>query len=168
MDGDGAVIGDCPVNDEYELVVVTPGSDDWMAFHHVQRTALFRQSPAEYEPTFHDAYYFRPARRCQLLLKWNRLALGVTTLDEFQDSRAATRSVAVAEEFQGKGHGRTLLLLTQEFAKRRGIETLCVNAGADAVGFYRSLGFVEETWDATEFDGIESPQTMVQMTRCLV
>lgn len=149
--------------DRYELVKVDLGSEDWVRFHHIQRTALFRQEISDYEGDFHDKNFRRPANRSWLLLKWQGEAVGITTLDHFDDATAATRAVAIAEEFQGKGHGRALGLLTQEFAKSQGVKSLCVNAGDHAVDFYRRLGFEKETWDLNEYEGVTKPEKMIQM-----
>lgn len=150
-------------SDEYQLVTVEPNSDDWKEFHRVRRTALFQQSVSEYTPHYHDALYHRSAQRHQLLLKWKGVAVGVTTLDRFPDGTAATRAVAIADEFQGQGHGRALGILTQEFAKLQGTTSLCVNAGAHTVGFYASLGFERKMWDRNEYDEGTSPETVIQM-----
>lgn len=147
----------------YQIVKVEPGSEDWVKFHEIQRTALFHQAVEEYNPQYNDACFHRPAKRSLLLLKWQGEAVGITTLDQFSDASAATRAVAIGEEFQGAGHGRALGLLTQEFAKALGVKTLCVNAGDHAVDFYRKLGFEKEIWDENEYDGVINPGTMIQM-----
>lgn len=148
--------------------MVVSGGDDWSAFHEIQRTALFNQAAADYDAQYHDRVFHRPAERFKLLLKCNDKATGITTLDVFPDGKAATRAVAIAEKMQGKGHGNALGKLVQQFARERGAQLLCVNAGDHAVGYYRSLGFVVETWDPNEYDGISDPDTMIQMTCRLV
>lgn len=147
----------------YELVKVEPGTEDWVRFHEIQRTALFEQDAQEYDPYYHDTCFHKPAQRSLLLLKWKGASVGITTLDHFADNSAATRSVAIATEFQGNGHGLALGKLTQEFAKTKGVDTLCVNAGDHAVGFYRRLGFEKEMWNPKEYEGITEPETMIQM-----
>ncbi len=147
----------------YELVIVEPASEDWQAFHDIQRVTLFEQDPSEYDAHYHDHLFHRPASRTQLLLKFNGQAIGVTTLDVFPDRTAATRSVAITHEKQHMGHGAALGKLTQEFARGLGCSALCVNAGAHVTDFYRSLGFTPEIWDIKEYDGIGSPETMIQM-----
>lgn len=148
---------------EYEIVKVEPGSQDWANFHEIQRTALFEQDVNEYDPHYHDACFQKPAQRSLLLLKWKGASVGVTTLDHFSDNSAATRGVAIATEFQGKGHGMALGKLTQEFARAEGVDTLCVNAGDHAVGYYQRLGFEKEIWNAKEYEGVSEPEKMIQM-----
>ncbi|MEJ0003797.1 MAG: GNAT family N-acetyltransferase [Pararobbsia sp.] len=148
--------------------MIVDKGDDWSAFHDIQRTALFNQAADDYRPEFHDHNFHRPAERFKLLLKWNGKAMGITTLDVFADGKAATRAVAIAETMQGQGHGRALGELVQQFARTHGTKVLCVNSGSDAVGFYRSLGFVTEIWDPREYDGITEPESMIQMTRQLL
>lgn len=123
---------------------------------------MFEQTVAEYKAEFHDTNFRRPAERTQLLLKLNGEAIGVLTLDCFQEKSAATRCVAIREDHQGRGHGRVMASLTRAFAKSSGCTTLCVNAGPDAEGFYRTLGFERQVWDEHEFEGIPNP-TMIQM-----
>lgn len=148
--------------------MIVDEGDDWSAFHEIQRTALFNQAAADYDASFHDRYFHRPAERFKLLLKCNGEATGITTLDVFSDGTAATRSVAIAETMRGQGHGCALGKLVQQFARAHGTEVLCVNSGADTIGFYRSLGFVREMWDPHEYDGVTEPETMIQMTCRLV
>ena len=124
---------------------------------------LFEQDLSSYDAHYHDCVYHRPAQRTQLLLKFRGEAIGITTLDQFPDKTAATRGVAITDSKQQMGHGAVLGKLTQEFAKSLGCKTLCVNAGTHTTGFYGSLGFTPEIWDIKEYEGIGSPETMVQM-----
>lgn len=93
-----------------------------------------------------------PAARANLLLKFNGHAVGLLSLDNFGDGRAAIRAVAVVTDEQGMRHGKQLVALTAEVAKSQGIETLCVNAGPGSADFYRKLKFSDHEWSAAEID----------------
>lgn len=155
------------MNKKYELKTIFNKGEEWHAFHEIQRVELFKQEVSEYTPEFHDNYFCKPAERSQLLLKFQGKSVGVTTLDIFDDMSAATRVVAIDNKFQGAGHGKVLGEMVREFARKKGVEMLCVNADPDKVGYYQSLGFEKENWDMSEFDDIPNPKA-IQMTCSLV
>lgn len=53
------------------------------------------------------------------------------------------RRVAIREDLQRKGHGRTLLSLAEQFAGAQGCTQACSNVGPGAVEFYRKVGYRE-------------------------
>ena len=135
-------------------------------FHHIQRVSLFEQSESEYEPEFHDQYFSKPAQRFQLLLEFSDIPIGITTLDVIKDDRAITRGVSISKEFQGKGHGKALGKLVQEFAQSLGIKRLHVNADKNKIQYYESLGFKKDEWEKEDLNGIDA-SNIVQMTYIL-
>ena len=71
--------------------------------------------------------------------------------------------VAVTKDEQGKGHGKRLYGLMEEYASKRGAKKLQVNAVPEAVGYYIKMGFSEEIWNADELQGTAKDCT--QMTK---
>lgn len=51
------------------------------------------------------------------------------------------RQVAVADEAQGKGIGKALVLYAEEFAKQHGYEQMILHARANAIPFYLKLDY---------------------------
>lgn len=154
--------------DEYSLCVVEKNTDDWLEFHRIRRTALFRQSEADYDVAFQDAFMPAPAARANLLLKFNGKAVGLLSLDDFGDGKAAIRAVTVDTTSKSVGHGRQLVERTAELARAQGVRQLCVNASPASSGFYRKLHFKEETWSKREFDECTNDgNTIQQLTRLL-
>ncbi len=147
----------------YELAVVTR-AEDWDVYHSIRRVELFeaRGRFGVYDPDHVDE---RAPNHFPLLLRWNGRGIATTRLDIREAGLAIVRLVAVTKAEQRKGHGRALAARTEGFARDRGVSRLLVNAAADAVGFYERIGFVPESWDATELVGWNA--TSVQMAKTL-
>jgi N-acetylglutamate synthase-like GNAT family acetyltransferase len=126
----------------HELVTPTTASE-WAAYHAIRRQVLFaargqvgvydENHPDETAPNNHPK-----------ILAYHGEAVGVVRVDI--DGKVATlRRVAIRADVQGRGHGRVLLQLAQQFAERAGCTRLASFVALDAVGFYQGFGFsVEE------------------------
>ena len=124
---------------EHELV--TPkGSDQWKAYHDIRRRELFeaRGQIGVYDENHPDDR--RAANHAKLLL-FRGEPVGVVRID-IDGAVAILRRVAIRSDVQGRGHGRVLLSLAQRFAIDHSCSTLASFVAPDAVGFYRSCGFV--------------------------
>lgn len=117
---------------------------------------MFLQDDDEYDREAVDGYFPQPAERTNLLLSFNGLAVGIATLDDLGNGKAAMRSVAVRKEFQGKGHGRELLKAVEAFAKSCGVSELCVNTDPQKTRYYMACGFSENVWSQQEMDFMKS------------
>ncbi|WP_052715780.1 GNAT family N-acetyltransferase [Devosia chinhatensis] len=147
----------------YALVEVSkPG--DWTDFHAIRRVELFESKGriGVYNDRHPDDYadFAHP-----FLLKLDERALGTTRLDLFGDGRAAVRLVAITASEQGRGHGRVMEHLVSVRAREFGVETLLVNAAAEAVGFYEKTGWQPFDWDPTELVSIAA--SCIQMRKLL-
>ena len=184
---------------DYKLVHASDEAPEaCRARHKICRTALFEQSPEDYDALRVDHDFFQAAERTPLLLYAGNEPVATTLLDDFGDRRAAARSplllypgnepvtttlindfggrraairaVAVSIDHQGAGHGRALIRAVEDFARSRGVEQLCVNAGPDKTGFYARQGFTRQIWDIAEIadclNGIATPMP-VQMIKTL-
>jgi N-acetylglutamate synthase-like GNAT family acetyltransferase len=150
----------------YALSPVAADTPAWNDYHEIARTSLFKSDRNEYYDALKmlDSYY---AKMTPLLLSFNGEAIGTVALDRLADGKAALRMVAVEQAHQGQGHGRVLLgsLLT-EFARSQGITQLCVNADANAIGYYSSLGFTPGTWSGQENENLrKNNANAIQMVR---
>jgi GNAT superfamily N-acetyltransferase len=132
----------------YELVVVTDPSD-WARYHEIRKAELFdrRGRGHEYDP-------HRPGEternHFPLLLIYEGRGIATARLDVVGNGDAIVRRVAVTRDEQRKGHGRVLDEMVGQFARRHGASRLLVNAAAEAVGYYRRIGYAPEAWSATE------------------
>lgn len=137
--------------------------EDWRHLHRIRRTVLF--SPGRHSVSYDENH---PDDRAQgnvpYLLLLDSHPIGVVRLD-FRGTVAIVRLVAITTDEQGKGYGRKLDALVESEAKRRGVNTLHVNAAPDAVGYYQKTGWKHETWDSSELTGIAA--NCVQMTKHL-
>ncbi|MDE8762586.1 GNAT family N-acetyltransferase [Rhizobium sp. CBK13] len=68
-------------------------------------------------------------------------AIGAARLDLTGDREACVRTVAIKQDFQRKGYGRTLMARLEALALAHSVEKLIVNAARDAVGFYKAVGW---------------------------
>ena len=147
----------------YVLAEVTDPAD-WSDFHTIRRVELFEAKGrfGIYDDRHPDDYadFAHP-----YLLKQDGRALGTTRLDLFGAGRAAIRLVAIVAAEQGRGHGRVMERLVAERARRFGVDTLLVNAAAEAVGFYEKTGWHLYEWDPGELVNIAS--ACIQMRKLL-
>jgi N-acetylglutamate synthase-like GNAT family acetyltransferase len=136
----------------YELVAVD-SPDDWATYHRIRREELFeaRGRYGIYDSNRTDE---RLHNHFPLLLKYDGTAVATVRLDVHEGNIAVVRLVAVTRSEQSKGHGRILGKCIEEFARRKGVRKLVVNAAPDAVGYYQRLGFSRETWDGAELKGV--------------
>lgn len=123
--------------------------EEWDAYHRIRREELFeaRGRLGVYDATHPDEY---KAGNTPLLLKKNGLGVATTRLDKLDDITAAIRLVAVTKSMQGTGLGQLLIARTVLLARTIGVARIVVNAAPSASGFYKRVGFLEETWDPAE------------------
>ena len=110
---------------------------DWQAYHAIRRYVLFERRGQTYDDQHPDE--FLPGHHA-FLLKHAGAAIGVIRID-VDGTTAIFRRVAILEEKQRLGHGRTLLYLAESFALTRGCNLLYSFVAPDAVGFYQKCGF---------------------------
>jgi len=113
---------------------------EWRTMHDIRRAVLFapdRHAIAydEHHPDDRDA------------------PVGVVRLD-VRDDIGIVRLVAIVAEKQRHGLGRAMDAAVVAEARALGIETLRVNAAADAVGFYEKTGWRRANWNPAELTGI--------------
>ena len=135
----------------YALVPVATGGQ-WSAFHAIRRTVLFdgRQF-GPYDPDHPDD---RSPQNHPVLLTCDDMPVAAMRIDMVpQQAIAIMRTVAVAEDEQRQGHGRTMLSLAEGFAVENGCVATVVFSAEDAVGFYAKCGYELQTWDPADSFG---------------
>ena len=123
-----------------------PSTDgEWAAYHKIRRTVLFERRGrfGMYDDSHPDE--LRPENH-PLLLFSNGEPVGTIRVD-FSDTGAIFRRVAVSEDVQRRGHGRTMLELAERFVRERGVRHVISHADRGAVGFYERCGYVREAGD---------------------
>lgn len=112
---------------------------EWQSYHEIRRAVLWGGSRqgSVYDPNRPDE---RLPNRFARILFFEDVPVGVLRID-IEPPKAIFRRVAVRVEHQRKGHGRVMLMLAEEFARKHGC--VCVRSGVapDAVGFYERCGF---------------------------
>ncbi len=147
----------------YQLIKAE-SEQDWLSYHEIRRTILFEDRgrigiynanhPDEANPYNHS-----------LLLKFNNYAYVTTRLDNRKDGTGIVRQVAIIRSEQGKGHGRILSRLVDEYAQSLGINILLVNSAPESVGYYEHTGWVPFLWDKRELSEIS--EGCIQMRKHL-
>lgn len=147
----------------YKLVQVQ-SAEDWETYHRIRREELFADGsrPRVYDAARPEEFF--PANY-PLLLKWNGVGIATTRLDIHAGGLAIVRLVAVTKSAQGQGHGRVLAEMVEAFAQTLGVTKFVLNARVSAVGYYRRLGYVFESWDPAEL--ASSSDRCVQMSKTL-
>ena len=79
---------------------------------------------------------------------------GAIQVDDLRNAAAALRLVAIDPAWQGGGHGRAMLEHVEQFVRELGCSTAVVYATPEAAGFYQTVGYDEEDWDAVCMAGI--------------
>jgi N-acetylglutamate synthase-like GNAT family acetyltransferase len=70
--------------------------------------------------------------------------IGVARMHKSGENQGQVRCVAVANEAQGKGVGKAIMLYLEVKAKEMGIQEIILEARENAVPFYKSIGYVIE------------------------
>lgn len=71
----------------------------------------------------------------------NGFLRAIARLDESGDHTAQVRFVAVDENMQGKGYGRSIMNATEDRARSKGKRKMILHARDYAVDFYHKLGY---------------------------
>lgn len=76
-----------------------------------------------------------------LMARDGQQIIGVARLQFPGDEAAQLRYMAVANDWQGKGIGRQIVLHMEGVARQQGAHQLFLHARDNALGFYRKLGY---------------------------
>lgn len=112
---------------------------EWQSYHEIRRAVLWeaRGQGSVYDPNRPDE---RLPNRFARILFFEDMPVGVLRID-IEPPNAIFRRVAVRLQHQRKGHGRVMLMLAEEFARKHGCVCVGSDVAPDAVGFYESCGF---------------------------
>jgi GNAT superfamily N-acetyltransferase len=115
-------------------------AEEWEAYHAIRQRVLWeaRGRAGTYDRSHPDEH--KDGNFPFLLVTEGGESVGTIRID-IAPPVAWFRRVAISEERQRQGHGRQMLMLAAGFAKERGCQQLRSNVAADAVPFYRKLGF---------------------------
>lgn len=128
----------------YDLRPVTTKAD-WSAFHSIRKRVLWdARGQTGYDPEHPDD---RADGKHPFLLWYEGQPIGVLRVD-LVPPVAVLRRVAVVEGLQRRGHGRKMVALAEDFARREGCSLAASNVDREAVGFYRRLGYRSTRPDA--------------------
>ncbi len=84
----------------------------------------------------------------------NGVVLGCLILVPKESGVIKMRQVAVAENQQGKGIGRKMVTFSEIFSKKKGFNTMDLNARKTAVPFYLSMNYTQV---GNEFEEVTIP-----------
>jgi GNAT superfamily N-acetyltransferase len=112
---------------------------EWQSYHEIRRAVLWeaRGQGSVYDPNRPDE---RLPNRFARILFFENVPVGVLRID-IEPPKAIFRRVAVKVGHQRKGHGRVMLMLAEEFARKHECISVESDVAPDAVGFYESCGF---------------------------
>ena len=85
--------------------------------------------------------------------------LGCCLLTKMDDHTVRLRQMAVANNLQGKGIGRALMIFAENIARDMGFKNLVMHARKTATGFYEKLGY-HITGD--EFEEVTLPHFVME------
>ncbi|WP_429923506.1 GNAT family N-acetyltransferase [Agrobacterium vitis] len=136
----------------YDLVLAESAADQF-AYHRIRRTVLFEaRGRFDYIP---DGPEEIKEENLSLIFKLDGEAIGTVRLDRRPDGKAIVRLVAIASDFQRRGHGTALMTRLEHLALSLCISELLVHSAPDAVGFYQKLGFVAFEFEVGDFGSVQ-------------
>jgi len=116
---------------------------DWAAYHAIRRHVLFERRGrfGVYDANHPDEH---KVGNYPKVLALGHDIIGVIRID-VAPPHAVFRRVAIREDQQRRGHGRTLLRLAERFALQHGCRELSSQVDPAAVAFYARCGFAVRT-----------------------
>ena len=136
-------------------------SRDWDRYHDIRRRCLFEkyhgkgtQYHCEYDADYPDEW--TPGHQ-PLVLLCNREVTGTIRIDFKPAGRAVFRLIAIDTPKQGLGLGSIMLEMAEDYARARGVDSICLNSVADAYGFYVRHGFRRWHWQGCTGNRTEIP-----------
>ena len=124
-------------------------AEDWETYHRIRRDVLLEARKYAIEQADECAPGHHP-----LLLWLDNRPIGAIRIDMLDEGRAGLRLVAIDPAHHGRGHGRQLLQLAEDFARDAGCTRTVVYSTQDAAGFYAKAGYSEDDWDDIYVAGI--------------
>ncbi len=114
-------------------------SADWASWHAIRERVLW-EARGEFGVYDRNHPSLQSPGHFPFLLLRGADPIGAIAV-EIVGSQAWLRRVAIREDAQGRGHGRTMVQLALAFAGRKRCTGASSNVHPDAVGFYEKLGF---------------------------
>ena len=82
---------------------------------------------------------------------------GTIRIDFKPAGRAVFRLIAIDTPRQGQGLGNIMLEMAEDYARARGVDSICLNSVPDAYGFYVRHGFRRWRWEGCTSNRTEIP-----------
>lgn len=93
------------------------------------------------------------------IARHNGKVIGCVFLQPLAGTEAQLRAMAVYPEWQGKGVGALLVKALEEYAAANGYNKIVLHARKVALGFYKSLGYIQY---GNEFTEVGIPHYMME------
>ena len=124
------------------LTLVFPSTEEMRGeYHSMRKRMLFDPVGRPYDDDHPDESRDRNHRRVLLL---DGQLIGTVRID-IDGPTAAFRLVTIREELQGRGYGRRLVRLSEDFARDMGCRRVVVVAGDQSVRFWEKCGYSRST-----------------------
>lgn len=121
------------------LTVITPSTDEqWQAYYQLRWEVL--RKPFHRPPGSEKDEYDQVADHRMLVDEQNKL-IGVGRLHFNSTEEAQIRFMVVSPDFQGEGHGVTLLHDLELLARKQGATRMIIRSRDTTLGFYLKCGY---------------------------
>ena len=117
---------------------------EWAAYHAIRRQAIFAALLPDQAYDENDPDEVAPGNFPHVLLRDGKI-VGVVRIDLI-GSRACLRLVGIRSDLQRQGHGRVLLRLAEDAARRLGKTEIIINAHPTSLAFYLANGYRQGEW----------------------
>jgi N-acetylglutamate synthase-like GNAT family acetyltransferase len=147
---------------KYALIRITDAAD-WQVYHAIRRSSLWEERGLDGYDDARPQEHF--THHHALLLKLDEEGIGTTRLDDLRDGTGIVRLVAITAPLRRLGHGRVLVTMVEDYARKIELGRLYVSAASDAEGFYTATGWTRLTTEAPELLGYA--ESCAQMTKSI-
>ena len=135
------------------LELRTPrSSHEWDRYHDTRKRCIFDKYHGkgsryycEYNPGCPDEH---DRANHPLIFLADGQVIGTIRIDIKAEQRMAVfRLIAIDEPWQGHGLGTIMLDMAETYARRLGVDKICLNSVSGAYGFYARCGFMPSHWE---------------------
>jgi len=137
-------------------------AEDWRSFHDIRRKVLFeKRGKEDYIENHPDD---SKVGNHPFVLVYEAEVIGVVRVD-VNGSAAWLRRIAIREDLQRQGHGRTLLQLAENFAMMENCSEVRTNAAVESVGFYERCGYVRDLSKLSPVNSVAMRKSLLSDSR---
>ena len=141
---------------KHKLVFVSTDAQ-WEAYHSIRKQVLVDERGLIRGQYMDDHPDDRKPNHFPVLLSLNNEYIGAMRIDiHGNDKLGVMRTVAIVKGMRGKGQGKKMLQLAEDYCLKKECNTTTVVSADDAIEFYQKCGYKRHVWDPLLKDELEN------------